>query len=142
MLCSKFLVLDSLNLETIILRMYKSLLRWTKSNPLKSVTTVACLAAVPAAGFFYGIKNETIRKLLEKTSLISSTSNAGTDSLFFSGIILAIVLLLPLIIGLISFSFNLFTSKILFPVFNKLLEAIRKVYVRVLKILIRNGMPD
>lgn len=136
MLCSKFLVLDSLNLETIILRMYKSLLRWAKSNPLKSVTTVACLAAVPAAGFFYGIKNETIRKLLEKTSLVSSTSNAGTDSLFFSGIILAIVLLLPLIIGLISFAFNLFTSKLLFPTFNMILEAIRKVYVRVLKILI------
>ncbi|MDD3000908.1 MAG: efflux RND transporter permease subunit [Candidatus Riflebacteria bacterium] len=136
MLCSKFLSLEGVNLETIVFRMYKSLLNWAKANIIKCIASVIFIVIVPTAGFFFGIQNAAIKDFMTKLSWVSLSGNPGKESLLFGLGILAIVLLLPVIVAFISFIFNLLAFKILFPIFNGILEAIRKVYLKALRVLV------
>jgi len=139
MLCSKFLVLDGLFLETIIFRMYKSLGAWVGRHPFKTSVSLATLFFMPLIGFYKGLNNQTVLNFLAKTPLAGKAINPGMDSLLASTILVLSVILLPLFIAVIFKGFNLLTSKVLFPLIDGLImKVFRNIYIRVLKTLLRH----
>lgn len=134
MLCSKFLVLDGLFIETIIVRMYKALVRWIKNHPVKSAMGTFSLLLLPAIGFYFGLNNPSILKMLEKTPLAGRAFSPGFDSLLASAALILAVFLLPLVIAAIFKLFNLLTSKLLFPIVDVfIMKIFRSAYLLVLK---------
>lgn len=139
MLCSRFLVLDGLFIETIIVRMYKALIQWVKKHPLKSATAFISLFFLPAIGFYYGLNNPAVIRLLEKTPLAGHAFSPGFDSLLASALIILTILLLPLLIAAIFKAFNFLTAKILFPIIDGLImNVLRRIYLQVLKSLLKH----
>jgi len=137
MLCSRFLVLDGMFIETIILRMYKALIKWFKTHPLKSLAAVASLFLLPTIGFYYGLKNPALLKVLEKTPLAGHNFNPGTDSLLAATAVILAVLLVPMLVAAFFKIFNLVTTKLLFPIVDILImKLLRGLYLRVLKALL------
>jgi len=139
MLCSRFLVLDGLFIETIIVRMYRALVQWAQKHPLKSVTAFISLFSLPALGFYFGLNNPAVIRLLEKTPLAGHSFNPGFDSLLASAAIILTILLLPLLIAALFKAFNFLTAKILFPIIDGLImNVLRRIYLQVLKSLLKH----
>jgi len=139
MLCSRFLVLDGLFIETIIVRMYKALIQWGFKNQVKTILGLTGLFALPALGFYFGLSNPAVIGLLEKTPLAGRAFSPGFDSLLASALIILTILLLPLLIAAFFKVFNFLTAKILFPVIDGLImNVLRSLYLRVLKALLKH----
>lgn len=139
MLCSRLLVLDGAFIETIIFRMYKGLLQWLKKHPKKSLTAFAALFSLPAAGFYLGLNNPAVLKIIENTPLAGRQLNPGIDSLLAAAAVVLAVLLLPLLLAAFFKLFNFVTSKILFPLIDGLImNVLRTVYLKVLSALLHH----
>ena len=137
MLCSRFLVLDGPFIETIIFRMYKALFRWLQTHPKKSVIAASSMFLLPAIGFYKGLNNPAILKLLEQTPLAGITFNPGVDSLIAASVIFLTVFLIPLVIAAAFKIFNFLTSKILFPIIDSIImNLLLNAYLRVLRALL------
>lgn len=141
MLCSRFLKLESAYLEEVIVRMYKSLFRWCRKNIFKTILGLVCAFLTPALIAFYGLKNQALLNILQKTgisSLLANYSNTVLSWGFSIGLI-SFVLLFPLLIAVLFFVFNFIVERILEPVFDFILiTIIRGLYIKVLGVLIRH----
>ncbi|GAB4268187.1 MAG: hypothetical protein Kow0029_03360 [Candidatus Rifleibacteriota bacterium] len=139
MLCSRFLKLDSLYAEQIIIRMYKSLFKWCQENLVKTCIGIISLVSIPAIAFAFGLKNQAVIKILTKTGLgsaLAGISPAVAGLLISLGLLLT-VFLLPLIFSAIMFAFNLIINKIIEPIFEFLMMGLlRGLYIRILKFLL------
>ncbi|PKL45432.1 MAG: hypothetical protein CVV41_00110 [Candidatus Riflebacteria bacterium HGW-Riflebacteria-1] len=139
MLCSRFLVLDGMFIETIIMRMYKALLRWFQKHPIKSLCGAMGLFLVPAIGFYTGLNNPIIQKIIEKTPLAGRSFNPAVDSLLAATAFILILALLPIVVAAFFKAFNFVTSKILFPIVDiVIMKLLRGLYVKVLKALLHH----
>ncbi|MBU1106686.1 MAG: efflux RND transporter permease subunit, partial [Candidatus Riflebacteria bacterium] len=139
MLCSRFLVLDGPFIETIIARMYKAMFKWFTNNPVKSAIGAIMAFAAPFIGFYFGLSNQAVIRLLEKTPLAGHSFSPGTDGLIVTLGLGAIIFLLPLLIAVIFAVFNFFTSKLLFPIIDYLImDVLRKMYIKVLTALLKH----
>ncbi|EKD81647.1 MAG: hypothetical protein ACD_39C01710G0001, partial [uncultured bacterium] len=139
MLCSRFLVLDGMFLETIIMRMYKALLKWFRTHPLKSLCGGLSLFLLPAFGFYFGLNNPALLKVLEKTALAGRVFNPGVDSLLASAAIMLTLLLLPLAVAAFFKIFNFVTAKVLFPIVDGIvMKLMLTIYLKVLRALLNH----
>jgi HAE1 family hydrophobic/amphiphilic exporter-1 len=139
MLCSRFLELNSLYAEQIIVKMYKSLFRWAKDNWVKAMVALSALFMIPTAAIAYGLQNQAIINLIEKLgiteqiSAYSSTTLGATISIS----LLLLVVLAPLLFSAILMLFNLFINKLLGPAFEFLImKFLRNLYVKTLSALL------
>lgn len=136
MLCSRFLVIDGIGIETIALRMYKALFKWAKANKAKTAVALALLLLIPAISFYYGTQNLMVAGLLQKLGISCQSANPGLASLGFAAALIGLIALLPLAIALVGLALNLLAFKFIFPIFNTGLNAFKGVYLLVLKALI------
>lgn len=138
MLCSRFLVLDGLFIETIIVRMYKALGLWCKKNWGKASAALISLIAVPAVALFAGLSNPAVLRILERTPLAGRAINPLSDSLLVTAGILLSVLLLPLLLAMFFTVFNFLTARILFPIIDIfIMKILRGIYLKLLSTLLK-----
>lgn len=139
MLCSRFLEVNSPFLEQIIVRMYKSLLKWGMGNPVKAVSALLAMAMTPVFAVYYGLQSQLIIKVLEKAGAdtLLKTWSPVSLSMGASISLLSAVFLLPLIFSAILFAFNFIVNRIIGPIFEfVVMQLLRGAYIRVLKTLL------
>ncbi len=137
MLCSRFMKMDGLFLEEIILRTYKALIGWLKNHPKKSLAALAGLFILPAIGFYKGMNNPAIIKMLAGTPLAGYTFNPGTDSLLAAAALVMAIVILPLLLATVSWVFNKFCTLIIFRLVNLAMAAGIAIYGKALRILLQ-----
>ncbi len=143
MLCSRFLELDGLFMEDIIVKVYKSIFKWIKANIAKFTIALAVLTLASSSAFYLSLKNPKLQGILAKMHLMPLVEMHGPAlaAIFYSVAILAAIAGLPILLAAILKLFNLITGKILFPIFDFfVMKLLRGFYVMVLKILMRHGV--
>jgi HAE1 family hydrophobic/amphiphilic exporter-1 len=139
MLCSRFLKLESLYLETIIVRMYKALYKWIKEHPVRAIAGLASILLVPFLIGYNASQLEAIKVFLNKTPLAYMT----LYSAFKMGLIISLgsisfIALAPLAIAAVMTVFNFCTNYILFPVFDFVfMRLLRGAYILVLRFILK-----
>jgi HAE1 family hydrophobic/amphiphilic exporter-1 len=139
MLCSRFLKLESLYLETIIVRMYKALYKWIKKHPIRAIMGLASIMLVPFLVGYNASQLAAIKTFLNKTPLAYMTLySAFKMGLIISLGFISFIALAPLAIALIMSVFNFCTNKILFPVFDFIfMKVLRGAYIFILRFILK-----
>lgn len=140
MLCSRFLVLDSPYIESLIFRMYVSMAKWYKSNLIKSIIATLSFVSVPFIVIFLGMKNHLISNFVNQNEFISAIAGESliAQTILISVFILLALAITPAFIALVFKAFNLITSKLFFPLVDFfVMTLLRNLYLFVLNFLIK-----
>ncbi|GEM_PF-67565 len=139
MLCSRFLKVNSLYLEQIIVRMYKSLFKLGFENPIKALSGLIAMIFAPAMAVTFGLQSSLVIKILEKTgaaSILQSYSHVSISAMASFSLLL-LVFASPLVIAAFFFAFNFIMNNLIGPLFELVvMKIMRGIYIKALRILL------
>ena len=139
MLCSRFLEVNSVYLEQIIVRMYKALFKWLIKFPARAIIAIIGIFALPAIAFNFGLQNQMIATALKKAGIemLIGSSSVTVTALLAAVLLVVVFFAAPLILAGALFIFNLLINKAIGPVFEFIvMKLLRGLYIKILRVLL------